>query len=383
MEEKLKMENSEKIIVENNSDFIFLFDAKQTNPNGDPDMENKPRMDYETKTNLVSKYRKKRDIRDYAKTKGKLIFIDTEAERKVSAEQRLNSVMDAFLSDENKSLEKLDIWNSCLEKLKGTTKKSKKEIYALFKEISEKTNSDKKTNEDKFINENFKRLNNDLLTYIVKSELYDIRLFGSTFPVVGFTKIFTGPVQINWGYSLHPVELMKSSSLVTIMNDDSSTFGKDYCVEYSLIAFNGTISKNMASKTDLTEKDIELFRESIIKSTGFSPTSSKANQRPLAYFEVQYKKEHDGFLGDLRNYIEFEKDSSQRIIRNRKDVKLNADKLKTLLSKPEISSKIEKIIIWESPLLEDDQLVFKDFSVQYKNEEEKELVDKKLLKEIV
>ena len=147
------MGNSEKIIVKNNSDFIFLFDAKQTNPNGDPDMENKPRMDYETKTNLVSKYRKKRDIRDYAKTKGKLIFIDTEAERKVSVEQRLNSVMDDFLNNETKSLEKLDIWNNCLEKLEDKTKKrSKKETYALFKEISKKKKSDIKTDQDKFIN---------------------------------------------------------------------------------------------------------------------------------------------------------------------------------------------------------------------------------------
>ena len=38
---------------------LLVIDVTMSNPNGDPDMENKPRMDYETKTNLVSKYRKK------------------------------------------------------------------------------------------------------------------------------------------------------------------------------------------------------------------------------------------------------------------------------------------------------------------------------------
>jgi CRISPR-associated protein, Csh2 family len=36
-----------------------------TNPNGDMDNENKPRMDYDTDTNLVSDVRLKRYLRDY------------------------------------------------------------------------------------------------------------------------------------------------------------------------------------------------------------------------------------------------------------------------------------------------------------------------------
>ena len=39
--------------VLNNSDILFLYDAKLCNPNGDPDDENKPRMDYERNVNLV------------------------------------------------------------------------------------------------------------------------------------------------------------------------------------------------------------------------------------------------------------------------------------------------------------------------------------------
>jgi CRISPR-associated protein Csh2 len=51
--------------IKNNSEILFIYDAKMTNPNGDMDNENKPRMDYDTDTNLVSDVRLKRYLRDY------------------------------------------------------------------------------------------------------------------------------------------------------------------------------------------------------------------------------------------------------------------------------------------------------------------------------
>jgi len=41
----------------NNSEILFIYDAQMCNPNGDPDEENRPRMDYATQTNLVSDVR--------------------------------------------------------------------------------------------------------------------------------------------------------------------------------------------------------------------------------------------------------------------------------------------------------------------------------------
>jgi CRISPR-associated protein Csh2 len=66
--------------IEKNSEILFLYDAKMTNPNGDMDNENKPRMDYDTNTNLVSDVRLKRYIRDYLELGlGKEIFITENA----------------------------------------------------------------------------------------------------------------------------------------------------------------------------------------------------------------------------------------------------------------------------------------------------------------
>ncbi len=67
-------------IIKNNSEILFVYDAKMTNPNGDMDNENKPRMDYDTGTNLVSDVRLKRYLRDYfEKQLGEPIFVTENA----------------------------------------------------------------------------------------------------------------------------------------------------------------------------------------------------------------------------------------------------------------------------------------------------------------
>ena len=72
--------------INNNSEILFLYDAKMTNPNGDMDNENKPRMDYDTDTNLVSDVRLKRYLRDYFEDAlGKEIFV---TEKAAKAEER-------------------------------------------------------------------------------------------------------------------------------------------------------------------------------------------------------------------------------------------------------------------------------------------------------
>ena len=82
--------------VERNSEILFIYDAKMTNPNGDMDNENKPRMDYDTDTNLVSDVRLKRYIRDYYETvKGKEIFVTEKAgDAKERGEQLKKSNME-------------------------------------------------------------------------------------------------------------------------------------------------------------------------------------------------------------------------------------------------------------------------------------------------
>lgn len=139
---------------------------------------------------------------------------------------------------ENQSLK--DLWDN----LKTKIEDGEKTYSGLRKIFKSKKKQDDSSN-IKYIREQFSILNNLLLQEIIKLNLIDIRMFGGAFAIEGFSRTYTGPIQLNWGYSLHPVELMKSSSIVTIMNEDSSTFGKDYRLYYSLIAFHGTPLKRV------------------------------------------------------------------------------------------------------------------------------------------
>lgn len=308
----------ENNIIKNSSDFLFLYEAIQCNPNGDPDQENKPRMDYDTKTNLVTDTRVKRFIRDYLKNNDYDIFVDMEGERQVTMDQKLEFVVKRSLGD---------------SKLINVVFKDMPDALKTYKKLLEKSkDSDILWKELK--NKKLKEINVAFLKYLIKKQFIDIRMFGSAFAVEGFNKAYTGPIQLNWGYSLNQVELMDSSSIVTIMNEDSSTFGKDYRVHYSLLAFNGTINRNAAQTTGLTTEDVKIFRDAIWHAIPASPTRSKLNQYPKLYVEIIYNKGFsNGQFGDLRSIIQTKPISgkTEKQVRKFSELELNLDGLKDLI----------------------------------------------------
>lgn len=305
--------------IKNSSDFLFVYEAIQCNPNGDPDQENKPRMDYDTNTNLVTDTRVKRYIRDYLKfNKGMNIFVDMEGERQVTMEKRLENIIKEALKDP-----------TFVDKIFSDNEENKKKYKAVTKDKSKpediwKALKDKKN----------KEFNVDIIKYLVKNMFFDIRAFGSAFAIEGFNKSYTGPIQLNWGFSFNKVELIDSSSIVTIMNDDNSTFGKDYRVHYSLIGFNGSINSNAAKTTGLTEKDLDTFREAIWQSIPANPSRSKLNQFPKLYLEIVYNDGiTNGQFGDLRNYVDVKPIDgiAEKQVRKYTDLNVSLDRLKNLI----------------------------------------------------
>jgi len=321
-------------VIQNSSDFLFIYEASQCNPNGDPDQENKPRMDYDTKTNLVTDTRVKRFIRDYLKANGSSIFVDMEGERQVTMDTKLEHVVKRTFEDSElleeifkENEEALEIYQKLID--------SKKDFDSVWKKLKDSKN---------------KEINVELLKYLIKNKFIDIRLFGSAFAVEGFNKSYTGPIQLNWGYSLNKVELMDSNSIVTTMADGSSTFGKDYRVHYSLLAFNGTINKTAAKTTGLKEEDVKVFRDAIWKSIPASPTRSKLNQYPKLYVEIKYKEDGtNGQFGDLRNYVETNPKEGlpEKQVRSFRDLVFDTSALKKLIS--EYNDLIEEVIVKTSP----------------------------------
>ena len=59
---------SDSITIKNPITIVLAFDAKNCNPNGDPDAGNMPRIDPETGYGLVTDVCLKRKIRNYVET---------------------------------------------------------------------------------------------------------------------------------------------------------------------------------------------------------------------------------------------------------------------------------------------------------------------------
>jgi CRISPR-associated protein Csd2 len=118
--------------IQNRYDFVYLYDVKDGNPNGDPDFDNQPRIDFETRNGIVSDVCIKRKVRNYVQLKvatGELsannydIFIR-------QGQLPLNNI----ISDEREKAKGDEIYNYLLHKfsdLKLTDKTFDKKDFSL------------------------------------------------------------------------------------------------------------------------------------------------------------------------------------------------------------------------------------------------------------
>lgn len=308
-----------------NSDILFIYDAKMCNPNGDPDDENKPRMDYDAQQNLVSDVRLKRYLRDWLQDNGHEIFVTKVEGKVVDATRRLAwALAKRFENEPNKQ----KVARKLREDLEGNKPVSASGILAL--EPEEK----------------------DILDIFM-----DVRLFGGTMPIKdpkkGISFTFTGPVQFNWGYSLNKAEIITSSSISSTFagrtreveaeeGPEYGTFGKDWRVHYSFMAFHGIVSAKRAEKTNLTEEDIKLLDNALIKAIPQEATTrSKIGQTPRVYLRVEYNNS-ETFLGDLRSKIDI---SRKEGLRDISEFELSVGRLLDLLR--ENKGKVGMIYLWE------------------------------------
>lgn len=307
LNEQEKNEQNEKVL---NSEILFIYDAKMCNPNGDPDEENKPRMDYITSRNLVSDVRLKRYIRDYLQNLGYEIWVSKVEDEIVDATKRLE-----FLA--------------------------------------------KKCSEEKGKEVDHKKPKKEFIDWLL-DKLLDVRLFGATMPIKGGEEArgggltFTGPVQFSWGYSLNPVEIIPSSSITSTFagrGEEYGTIGKDWRVYYSLIAFYGIINSKRAEKTKLSEEDIKILDNALIEAIPAEATTrSKIGQTPRLLMRIEYST--GGYIGDLRRYVSLNPKNGYNIenLRDIGEFELNIAKLNEKLIQNK--ERIGKVYLWIHPELE-------------------------------
>jgi len=273
-------------IIKNRREYLFLYDVSFANPNGDPNDENKPRIDEETGKNIVTDVRLKRTIRDYLKDfEGLEIFV-----REISDEE--GKIQDA---------------------------------KARAKDFENKAEK-------------------------ILSECIDVRLFGGTIPIETEKKkdssiTYTGPVQFNMGQSLHRVKLeyiKGTGAFASTSGKEQKTFREEWILPYSFIAFHGVANENTAKETKMTDKDLEYLKKGMWEGTKNLITRSKNEQMPRLLIEVVYKDGVHSHIGELHRYIKLETEKADEEIRSTDDFVLNIDRLLEVLE--EEAEKIEKVL---------------------------------------
>ena len=214
--------------LENRYDFVYLFDVKDGNPNGDPDAGNLPRIDAETGQGLVTDVCLKRKIRNF-------VHLTRSAE----------PPFDIYIKE--KAI------------LNETNLKAYQAIGAEDELESDKKRKGSQNTVDsarKWICQNF----------------YDVRTFGA----VMSTKIncgqVRGPVQMTFARSLNPIVSQEHSitrmAVATVeeaekQSGDNRTMGRKFTVPYGLYSCHGFISAHLAQQTGFGHEDLELLFQAL------------------------------------------------------------------------------------------------------------------------
>lgn len=230
--------------IKNRYDFVFLFDVKDGNPNGDPDQVNLPRADAEDQHGLVTDVCIKRKVRNY-----------------VMLEKELKPPFDIFIRQGQ-----------------------------ILGKISDSASGD-----------NIQQRQNSLC-----EQYFDIRTFGAVLSVgekgAGTVR---GPVQFTFSRSedrIYQAEHSITRCAVTTEEEAkkqenreyASTFGRKATVPYALYRMHGFISVMDARKTKFSEDDLKLLWKSLINAFENDRAAARGemNPRKLVIFK------HDSHLGN-------------------------------------------------------------------------------------
>jgi CRISPR-associated protein Csh2 len=237
-------------------EFLFLYDLKMGNPNGDPD-ENRPRV-LPDNTHYVTDVRLKRFVRDYLKAQGREILVDTIEGRTTNLTGRVAAHLQA----------------NRLNKCEGAE-----------------------------------------LVQILLDAFIDARLFGSSFAFKkqdGWEpstepKTLTGPVQIQHGEVKHKsqeVDIHGTSVFGSEEKKKQGTFTTYFALRYALIAFHGVANEHSARVSRMTDADYDDFLKALwfgVRSVG--NTRTKRGQVPRLLVSVTYKPGQEFQFGNLSDYV--------------------------------------------------------------------------------
>ncbi len=254
--------------MQNRYDFVYLFDVKDGNPNGDPDAGNLPRIDPETGQGLVTDVCLKRKIRNYVGvTKGEQPPYEIYVKEK------------AVLNRQHQRA-----YEAC--ELKSTAKKLPKK------------------------EEDARRL-----TAWMCANFFDIRAFGAVMTTEVNCGQVRGPIQFAIARSVDPIvsqEHAVTRCAVTNERDleKERTIGRKFAVPYGLYRVHGFINANLAAQTgfDSNGEDLDLLWQALGQMFELDRSASRGEMsaRRLIVFR------HESALGNAPAHTLFERVAIRR-----------------------------------------------------------------------
>jgi len=246
-------------------EFLFCYDFRMGNPNGDPD-ENRPRI-LPDGTYYVTDVRLKRYVRDYLKSQGNDILVDS---------------------------------------IEGKTTNLTGRVGAYLQRVEKP------------------EANGEELVKILLDAFMDARLFGSALAFKKgeeegnvkardwrtVPKTLTGATQINQGEVLHKaqeVDIRGTSIFSSQERNLQGTFTENFVLRYGLVGFNGVSNEHSAKVSLMTDDDYDSLLQALwkgVRSAG--NTRTKMGQSPRLLFSITYKPRSEFQFGTLLDYVSVE-----------------------------------------------------------------------------
>lgn len=276
--------------LNNRIDFVYIFDVRDGNPNGDPDAGNLPRVDAETGMGLVTDVCLKRKVRNYVQ-----IHKAGEDGNDILVKSKELSGEETFINREIRKMYKEDL---------GVVLKSKDKAPA-----------------DKV----------ELGRLAMCKRFFDVRTFGavlSTGPNAGQVR---GAVQMTFARSQDAIVTEEHTLTVCVARDEDKSYdnqigiqGRKATVPYGLYVCYGFISPNLAKQTGFSVDDLSLFWEALKNMFDFDHSAARGlmSAQKLIVFK------HDSILGNapankLFNLVKIEKCENVKVPRSFADYKVS------------------------------------------------------------
>lgn len=281
------------------SEILFLTDAQDCNPNGNPMNDNRPRRDPETGQAIVTDVRLKRYLRDQLQDDGYEIYV-----KKLGGISRPRTTLALDVLGEISDADDLDDIEDIGQRFLDTAT----DVRYFGATLSFESVDD----------EEEKKLRN--------------KLAGA------FPNNYQGPVQFLPARSLNEVEEnAEYDSLTSVIStggeNEQGGFGlDDKRIVYGIFPFYGLVDGESAKDTSLSERDVERLDSLCWRAIKNQTTSrSKIGQAPRLYLRVEYEEGHY-HIGDLHNLIDLNDKRCADALRSVTDVSVDVTALVEVLT---------------------------------------------------